>query len=489
MKRRFVLFAGLCLLANAAFMGCAAASDDGGKLPITTSSDRARELFLQGRDLQERLRAAEARSYFQQAIAEDADFALGHLLLALSSTSAKEFFAELEAAKSLAANASAGERLWIEAFAAGVDGDTRTQKKRFLELAAAYPNSERAQNLMGGFYFGQQEWGNAIEQYEKAIKINPEFSQPYNQLGYAYRFLGNYPKAESTFKKYTEVLPDDPNPYDSYAELLMKMGNFDESIVYYQKALSLNPAFFNAHLGIASNLNFQGDHKAARSELDKLVESAANNGQRRAAHFAKTISYVHEGNLEKALQEQQNMYGLAAKIEDAAAMSGDLGTMGNLLCEFGKPAEAMKKFEQALRVTMASNQSQEQKELAELFHDFNLCQVAVAKREFDTATSHANTFKQKAEANKNKFQIMFSHEMLGRIALATKDYDTAVTELKQANPQNPYNLHRLAMAYEGQGDPVQASALHKKATHFNAFNSLNQAYVAYRSGKLMSATK
>src|SRR5688572_31006475 len=36
----------------------------------------------------------------------------------------------------------------------------------------------------------------------------------YNQLGYAYRFLENYAKAEETFKKYIQVIPDDPNPYE-----------------------------------------------------------------------------------------------------------------------------------------------------------------------------------------------------------------------------------------------------------------------------------
>ena len=64
----------------------------------------------------------------------------------------------------------------------------------------------------------------------KATAINPSFSTPYNQLGYAYRFLEKFPEAEDAFKKYTQLIPDDPNPYDSYAELLMKMGRFDESI-------------------------------------------------------------------------------------------------------------------------------------------------------------------------------------------------------------------------------------------------------------------
>ena len=54
----------------------------------------------------------------------------------------------------------------------------------------------------------------AIKHYEKATTINPSFSQPYNQLGYAYRFIEKFNDAENAFKKYIELIPGDPNPYD-----------------------------------------------------------------------------------------------------------------------------------------------------------------------------------------------------------------------------------------------------------------------------------
>ena len=73
------------------------------------------------------------------------------------------------------------------------------------------------------------------------MEIDPKFTLPYNQLGYAYRAQGKNAEAEKTFKKYAELLPDDPNPHDSYAELLMRLGRFDESIAEYKKALQIDP--------------------------------------------------------------------------------------------------------------------------------------------------------------------------------------------------------------------------------------------------------
>ncbi len=473
--------------AIAFWAGCAAKADDSGKLPITTKSQKARDLFLQGRDLQERLRAQESRTFFQQAVAEDPEFAQAHYFLALTSPTAKEFFDAMKAAQQFVPSASKGEQLLIGAFAAGVNGDSKTQRKMFSELAAAYPNSERAQNNLGGFYFGQQEYDAAIAQYEKAVKIDPSFSQPYNQMGYAYRFTGDFEKAEAVFKKYIEVLPGDPNPHDSYAELLMKMGRFDESIVQYQKALEANSAFFNSHLGIASNFNFKGDHEAARKQARKLYENAANDGQRRAALTAMTISYVYEGKLEAALGELQKRYDLASGIDDAANMAADLGTMANVLLEFSKTAEAQAKFMASLDTILESNQSDQQKDLARQFNHFNVGRVAVAEGKLDDARQHAAVFRDKANALGNRFQIRATHQLFGLIAMAEKDFDTAVAELEQSNQRNPNNIYLLAMAREGRDGAVASKQLYSTAAHFNAVNSMNQAFVARKSGKMMSA--
>ncbi|HET8644040.1 MAG TPA: hypothetical protein VFO85_01050, partial [Vicinamibacteria bacterium] len=52
-------------------LGLARPAIAGEKIPITTSSEEARKLYLQGRDLVEKLRGADARPLFEQAAAKD----------------------------------------------------------------------------------------------------------------------------------------------------------------------------------------------------------------------------------------------------------------------------------------------------------------------------------------------------------------------------------------------------------------------------------
>ena len=70
--------AGLALIALAS--ATLAAAEE--KIPITTSSEEARQLYVKGRDLAEKLRATDARSLYAQAAAKDRGFALAHLGLA-----------------------------------------------------------------------------------------------------------------------------------------------------------------------------------------------------------------------------------------------------------------------------------------------------------------------------------------------------------------------------------------------------------------------
>ncbi|HEX9653662.1 MAG TPA: tetratricopeptide repeat protein, partial [bacterium] len=295
--KRTLLILGLCF---GLLISVSHSKDEDGKIAITTSSEKAIKSYLQGRDLSDKLRGTDARSYFQNAVAEDPNFAVGFLNLALTEPTANGFFEQLNKAVALVDKASEGEKLWILGVEAGTNGDPKKQNELYQKLVKLYPGDERAYNLLGGNYFGQQDYANAIAQYEKAVQMAPDYSQPYNQLGYSHRFMGNFKEAEMAFKKYIDLIPNDPNPYDSYAELLMKMGKYDESITNYQKALAIDPNFVASHIGIAVNQIYKDNQQAAREQLQKLNNVARNDGERRAALFTAAVSYADEGKMDLA---------------------------------------------------------------------------------------------------------------------------------------------------------------------------------------------
>jgi tetratricopeptide (TPR) repeat protein len=471
----------LAVLGAAAAPAAAQTSHAAGKIAITTTSEAARADFIKGRTLAENLRLEDSRQYFRSAIGQDPNFAMAHLSLATSAPTGTEFFEHLGHAVKLADKVSPGERLTIKGTEAGANGDPAGQLELYQKLVADYPKDERAHFLLGGAYFGRQEYEKAVGEYRRATEIAPEYAAAYNIVGYAYRTLGRYGEAEQAFKKYIQLIPDDPNPYDSYAELLMKMGRFDESIAQYRKALEVNPQFSPSYIGIASNLTFQGKYDASRAEAKKLYDRARNDGEKRAAMFATTITYIDEGKTDVALAELDKQYTLGKGTNDAAAMSGDATSMGNILLATGKPAEAMKRFEQALQVVDASQLSPEVKENAKQFHHFNAARVAIASGDLAKARSENETFMRQAEAKKNPFQVRLAHELAGTIALAEKNWDGALSHLDQANLQDPYNLYRQGLAYEGKGDQAKAKEKFASAVGFNQLPTINSALVRMKA--------
>ena len=457
-----------------------------GKIAVTTSSEEARKEFLAGRDLAEKLRVTDSIAHFDKAISLDPNFALAELSRANVSPTAKEFFDHLKKAVALADKASDGERMLIQANDAGANADPTKQKEILEKLVAAYPNDERAHFALGGYYFGQQEFAQAITHYKRATELAPDYSTAFNILGYAYRQNEAYGDAENAFKKYIELIPNDPNPYDSYAELLLKMGRFDEAITQYNKALAVDSNFVNSHFGIAAALTYEGKAAEAQAELQKMTDKARTDGERRTALFGQTVVAVDNGKYDQALAEAAKQYALGEKANDAAAMTGDLQLKGNILLEMGKPDDAKSAFEQALKTTAESNLSQAVKDNTALFHHYNLARVAIAKKDLATAKTETDTFRKGTEAAKNANQVKQAHELAGRIALEEKNYDNAIAELGQANKQNPQVLYLLGQAYQGKGDAAQAKASFTKAAKFNSLPALNYAFVRTKAEKALA---
>jgi len=467
----------------------AAASTDGGKIPITTKSEEAKKEFLAGRDLAEKLRAQESVAHFDKALALDPDFASAELARANNSPTAKDFFEHLNKAVALASRASEGERLLILANEAGANGEVIKQKDYLDQLIAAHSNDERALFNLGGYYFGQQEYEQAIARYKTATEIAPDYSPAYNILGYAYRQQGNYQEAEQAFRKYIELIPNDPNPYDSYAELLLKMGRFDDSIAQYKKALSMDSHFVPSHFGIAADLMYQGKHDDASAELQKMATQARNDGELRTAYFGLAVVAVDSGKLDRAVQAMDKEFAVAEKKNDVAAMAQDLQAKGNIIAEMQRYDVAQQQFDRSLQMVDGSSLSQAIKDNAKLQHHFNLTVLALGKKDYAGAKNHAREYRTGADASRNPGQIKLAHELTGRIALAEKDYDTAITELEQANDQDPRNLYRLSQAYQAKGDGSKARDYCKKAAGFNSLPQLNYAFIRARARSAVAGKK
>ena len=455
------------------------------KIPVTTSSEKARDAFLKGRWLLDNLRLTDAHSYFKKAVEADPNFALAHLRVANTAPTNQEFFEAFRRAIDLSADVSEGEKLVISAFEAGVAGDPETQRSKLEALVALFPDDERAHNLLGNFlFFNQQNYERAISSYRTAIAINPDFATPYNNLGYALRQVDDYEGAEKAFQRYTELIPDQPNPYDSYAELLMRMGRYDESIAGYEEALAIDPNFVASYVGIGNNQMFMGQFEEARSTFSKIEDNARNNGERRQACFWKAASYLHEGNFEEALAEIQKMYDIAAETDDRSAMAGDLNVMGNIFLRAGRVEEAAEKYQAQLEMMQSSDATEEIKEAVARNQKYDLARIALWQAELDLANELADAYRAEVATHNIRFEVQRTHELDGMIALAEGAMETALGHFEQANQQDPQIWLLKARTYAAMGAAGSARRACQHVIDFNQLN-INLAFVRNTARELL----
>lgn len=461
------------------FYGAAIAADD--KIPITTKSEKAKELFIKGRDLNERLRVQESVDFLDQAISEDPEFAIAYWLRSQAQTSGTDFNKDLNKAVSLAHQVSEGERLLILGYEAGVNGDLSKQKEMYEKVVSLFPNDERAHFIVSTYYAAVQDNNKAIEALNKAIQINPSFSPAYNSLGYAYKNSDKLDEAEQTFKKYTEILPGDPNPYDSYAELLLKKGNYDEAITNYKKALNLVPDFNSSKIGIAAAYMYQGKYSEARDQARDYLNSAKSKGTQQAANNLMAITYIDEGNLQDAITVLDKEYNIAQSYMDYPGMSNVHFRKGVVLYELGKYDEAKQEFQSSIVDFDKSDVTQEAKDNYKTTLAYNSALLSLKEKDMTLAAAKSKDLMTVSSKNENQAKV--AHQLNAMMLIEQKDYDGALNELKQSNQRDPYTLYLTGKVHQLKGDNQGAKTFFDKVMNFNEVPTINSALARWNSRK------
>jgi len=181
----------------------------------------------------------------------------------------------------------------------------------------------------------------AITRLQKVLNLNPKSSEAYGLLGIVYQYQKEYGLSEKSFKKALQLAPTNSNIRNNYGALLyakqqyieaakqfhhvtkdvyygnrdrvfenlgatyLKMGNIQESINYYQRALRLNAFLSSASLKLAE-IFFE---QKKMGKAFAFYTDFAKNGHQSAESLWLGIRLAYEIN--KA--EQALIYGKQLK--------------------------------------------------------------------------------------------------------------------------------------------------------------------------------
>lgn len=135
-------------------------------------------------------------------------------------------------------------------------------------------DSAEARLLLGTAKLTALEYPAAIEDFQKAVELNPELPDVYSYLGRAQMLSGNMPAARAAFEK---ELEQNPNDYESnlrLAVLLKQEGDYKRARELLTRALQGRPGDLRALYQVGALDLAAENMEQARVTLEEVVKQA-----------------------------------------------------------------------------------------------------------------------------------------------------------------------------------------------------------------------
>jgi len=180
-------------------------------------------------------------------------------------------------------------------------GDIFMARKMYREAIETYresPETALTMNKIGIAYHQLAELNMAARCYQRAIKLDPKFSQAINNLGTIYYSRQSYRRAIGQYKKVLRMTPDSASTLANLGSAYLARKQYELASENYQKALAIDPGIFEHHNGVGTTVRDQavGDRPMF---FFYLARSYAKAGMRDQA-----LSYIRK-SLEEGFKERK----------------------------------------------------------------------------------------------------------------------------------------------------------------------------------------
>jgi len=433
-------------------------ADPSTKLPVTTSSSKARERFEIAMDDMEQARYNRSSEDLRDAVKADPKFAQAWILIARVTADPEEQQAARTRARQLATRVTPGEQLLIKWFSFAQENQFVPAIAAMNDLLAKYPKDQRLAFLAGDWLIPQQRYEQAAKVLERAVALDPDYAAALNDLGYAYALTGNFDKAFAAMDRYVAVAPDQPNPHDSYGEILRMTGKFDAALEQYHISIRIDPSF-GSELGVADTYALMGKEEEAREEYERAIVFAGSPSDRIQYELQSALTWIRENNRKPAEK------ALAQVANDA-----DKAGLGKLEAEAYRTLALYEPdYKQALKqLQRAQDALQQKREISTTDHDEEEARIlqvraerAARAQDLDEAAASAGQLEKMASGSPSQVIQLSYHAAEGAVLMARQQYADAIAHLEE-DQDDPLSMQLLWRAYSTTGATAQAQALASK---------------------------
>jgi len=203
------------------------------------------------------------------------------------------------------------------------------------------PNLVRPYNNLGEAHDKLGNFDQAIEEFKKALIINPNYFFGLNNLGNIYGKQRKYEEAISYFQKALDQKPDYSPAHYNIARAYHLIGKKQEAAESYKKAIQFNPYFEQAYYNLAYLSMELSGFDVAIENFNKFLNMQPNHSK---AHFGLGNALMMKGQLDLAMKE----YRISGKLDPTFALP--YMNMANIQMQTKNISAAIENFETALKI-------------------------------------------------------------------------------------------------------------------------------------------
>ena len=209
--------------------------------------------------------------------------------------------------------------------------------------AAVETPGEQAETFKneGNTLYDRGQYAQALEAYQKALKLTPQDPEAQASVGDTYLTLGRFAEAAAAYEQTVRLQADNAGAYSNLGYAYDKLGKVTESINALRNAVRLNSNDAIAFNNLGASLYKAGRYQEALDAFNNAVRLAPNDAD--ALNNLGAVLYVLE-QYPRALDSFQK--AVAAKADSADAHYN----LGNAYYMTGKHREATVAYRRAIQL-------------------------------------------------------------------------------------------------------------------------------------------
>lgn len=123
----------------------------------------------------------------------------------------------------------------------------------------------------GNDLYASKDYEKALEFYDKAVTIKPDYHQAWYNRGNALDELKRYQEAIESYDKAVAIKPDDAYAWHNRSNSLGNLKRYKEAIESFDKAIAIKPDFHQAFYNRGNSLKNLKRYKEAIESFDKAI--------------------------------------------------------------------------------------------------------------------------------------------------------------------------------------------------------------------------